>query len=368
MIRRTAPIPQPCKVHFERGIRHPDLWLWDSWVSRSVTGELFLYCLALSRVGFDRSPILPAARNDHSFHIRQFTSGDGGVTWIDRGVLLEPGNASDGADSFNVWSGSVFQAEADTAWFAYTGIRDVSLDQPFLQSICLIRSAGIDQFKDGRTFTVSCPIRDYDEITEKGYYLGPRDRLGHSAGEDGGPIMAWRDPYLVYDKDGQLNVFWSAKIGPAVPAIARCIVREGEGGTVSAELMSPIHIPDAEEYSQAEVPKLHFDAGINRWLLLISACNRMHESQPEDEVHMQQRLYLAETLEGPWRPFSKAGSKLAGLDEMFGSSVLSHNLLANEISVLGPYTERASDGLQLSFPEIRQLDLPQLDIPTEGAV
>ena len=167
------------------------------------------------------------------------------------------------------------------------------------------------------------------------------------------------------DKDGQLNAFWSAKVGPAVPAIARAVIYRDEGGEVSADLMPPILLPDAHEYSQSEVPKLYYDAETDNWLLLISACNRMYEGQPDSEVEMQQRLYLSSALDGSWRPCSKSGSVLGGLDCMFGASMLSHDLTNGSATIVGPFTERAGEDAQLSFPPVRQIELPELDLSTE---
>ncbi len=365
MVRRTAPIPAPSETPFVGGIRHPDLWLWDSWTEKTEDGALHLYCLALSRRSLDGGNIQPSRRNDHSFHVRHFSSLDAGATWTDCGVAIEPGSAPDGADAHNVWSGSVLQNTDGNVLFGYTGIRDVADDRAFLQTICIGKCQSDGTVESGSVQTISCPMRDYEKITALGFYLGPRDRLGDSAGEEGGPIMAWRDPFLVRDKDGQLNAFWSAKVGPAVPAIARAVIYRDEGGKVSADLMPPILLPDAHEYSQSEVPKLYYDAETDNWLLLISACNRMYEGQPDSEVEMQQRLYLSSALDGSWRPCSKSGSVLGGLDCMFGASMLSHDLTNGSATIVGPFTERAGEDAQLSFPPVRQIELPELDLSTE---
>ncbi|MAN67153.1 hypothetical protein [uncultured Hyphomonas sp.] len=357
MSRRTAPIPAPHAQPFQAGIQHPDLWLWDSWTLQGAEGDLHLYCLALSRTGFDGSSILPCQRNDHSFHIRHFISDDEGASWRDAGMAIAPGNAEDGADTHNVWSGSVLAGRDGQILFAYTGIREVSAERPFLQTICIGRGTAPDAMTHAPPAAISCPARDYDQITELGFYVGPRDRLGDRAGEEGGPIMAWRDPFLVRDHDGELNAFWAAKIGPTAPAMARARLAETPEGVALAELLPPIELPHASEYTQSEVPKLSFDKGTQRWLLLISASDRMYEAQPDAEVRQHQRLYASDTLDGPWSPALASGSLLTGLDYMFGSSLVGHDMSRGMLSLLGPYTEQAAPEKQLSFPMVRNLDV-----------
>jgi len=48
---------------------------------------------------------------------------------------------------------------------------------------------------------------------------------------------------------------------------------------------------------------------------------------------------------------------LTGLEHMFGSSLVDHHMSRGMLSLLGPYTEQASPGKQLSFPMIRNLDV-----------
>jgi len=363
MSRRTAPIPDPCDLSFSGGIRHPDLWLWDSWTIQSGEGHLHLYCLALSRTDFDGSAILPRQRNDHSFHIRHFRSADNGLSWRDQGVAIQPGGASDGADAFNVWSGSVIMGKTGQTLFGYTGVRNISPARTFLQTICVGAGPTPDAMTTVPAAAISCPLRDYDQITRLGFYLGPLDRLGDRAGEEGGPIMAWRDPFLVRDHNDELNAFWSAKIGPTRPAIARARLTEGPAGVSMTELLPPIELPDAAEYTQSEVPKLYHDKASDLWLLLVSACNRQYEGQPDSEVEFQQRLYTSTSLDGQWESALVSGSVLTGLDGMFGCSLVDHDLVAGTLSVLGPFTEQAGPEKQLSFPPVRNVSLTSVSGP-----
>ena len=175
--------------------------------------------------------------------------------------------------------------------------------------------------------------------------------------------MAWRDPFLVRDHNDELNAFWSAKIGPTRPAIARARLTEGPAGVSMTELLPPIELPDAAEYTQSEVPKLYHDKASDLWLLLVSACNRQYEGQPDSEVEFQQRLYTSASLDGQWESALVSGSVLTGLDGMFGCSLVDHDLVAGTLSVLGPFTEQAGPEKQLSFPPVRNVSLTSVSGP-----
>ena len=65
--------PPPYNRKFKNGICHPLLYLWDAW-SFVEEDIIHLYCLAISRLIHDGTPLQPAERNDFRFHIRDFTS------------------------------------------------------------------------------------------------------------------------------------------------------------------------------------------------------------------------------------------------------------------------------------------------------
>ena len=354
MRRQTAPIPVASHQVFEGSIEHPELWLWDSWTCEVGT-DLHLYCLALSRRSFEGEEILPTARNDHSFHVRHFRSEDGGQSWRDLGAALLPGLAEDGADARNVWSGSVLPRGPSDFLFGYTGVRERGADRPFLQTICVGASTSPGRMLQASARALSCPLRDYESILDAGFYLGPKSLLGDRMGEEGGPILAWRDPFLVRDGSGVLNAFWSAKIGPSVPAVARARLRETEAGVELDKLYAPLRLPDAHEFTQAEVPKVYFDEGSGLWLLLVSACDRIFEGQPDGGVKQEQRLYVCESLDGAWRPAAKGGSVLPGTQHMFGSSVTRLDFAHGKLSLIGPFSENAGTEKQLSFPPVRDI-------------
>lgn len=346
--QRSAAIPTYSQTHFHDGIKHPDLWLWDSWVCER-DGVLNLYCLALNRQDAAGSAIRPADRNNFKFHVRRFTSSDGGQTWWDRGCFLAPADIGDGAFARNVWSGSAASLPDGRFLFAFTGVRELGPDRAFLQTLCVAAGETPDALATLPLTALSCPLRDYDAITATGYYLGPREALGNNDGEAGGPILAWRDPFIFVDDSGVVHLFWSAKVSPTIPTIAHATLRETRAGFVIDRLSAPLRLPDADKFTQAEVPKVYEDRARHRYFLLIAACDRLFEGQADEEVTKVQRLYVAPSPFGPWSPHAPACSLLAGLDQVFGASVLKAAFERNEMTLVAPYTEQALTHLQLTF-------------------
>ncbi len=357
MIVRQAPIPPPSKGIFTNGIAHPDLWLWDSWTLQEPSGTLHLYCLALGKVDDSGTRISPAERNDFRFHVRHFESATSGQSWQDRGAVLEAGQMPDGADGRNVWSGSVLRLDDGQVAFAFTGIRDVGADRCFVQSICVGIGSDPGRLGPAPAAAISCPLRDYVSIVSKGYYLGPPHLLGRNQGDEGGPIMAWRDPFLFMTTQGDIEAIWSAKLSPATPALAHARLRRAGQQMLLEELFPPIELPDAALMTQAEVPKLYRDPSTRDYLLLVSACDRQSETQPACEITHVLRLYRSPRITGPWQPIGSDGSKVHGLDGIFGASLLDHDLASGRLTFLGPYSENAGPPRQLSFNRIETIPL-----------
>jgi len=361
MYYKSAPIPPACSAVFTGGIDHPDLWLWDSWTLREPGGVLNLYCLALSKRGEDGSNITPPQRNDFTFHVRRFVSSDNGRSWRDKGAVMERGGVADGADARNVWSGSVLRLDEDTVAFGFTGVRHQGTDHRFLQTICVATGptpAGPTSWPGS---ALSCPLRDHDAILTAGYYLSPLRELGSNDGEAGGPIMAWRDPFLVQLPSGDLHAVWSAKVSPTIPAIAHARLERNGDEIGLAELYPPMLLPDAHLMTQAEVPKIYRDPASGDYLLLISACDRRFEGQPDRELTHIHRLYRSAEIGGPWRPFQPNGSALAGLEGLFGASLIDHDACRGRLTVLGPFTENAGSQRQLRFAEPIDLQIPSAE-------
>lgn len=330
------------------GILHPDLWLWDAWTLK-IGHTLNLYCLALARTDDLGQATSASVRNDYRFHIRHFASLDNGASWSDFGALAWPGMLADGSDGRNIWSGSVLQLRDGRTIHGFTGIRARDNEHPFVQSASIRTFDGDGRAQGGTGVAFTCSERDYEKILQAGYFLGPKAALGHKDGEDGGPILCWRDPFLFEDLDGALYAFLAAKRGPLESAIAQIAIEEKDGEFVQKEILPPIELPDRGEFTQAEVPKIYFDTVQQQYFLLISSTDRLRESQPDSEVTKEHRLYVSDSLRGPWKPFSDAGSRLIGLDGLFGASIIDADFRSGDITFIGPYSEMVDATKQLSF-------------------
>ncbi len=348
-------IPPPSATLFRHGINHPDVWLWDAWTVAS--GEtLTLFTLALARQDKKGDPIGPADRNDYPFHVRRFKSYDGGESWHDRGAFLTPSPGAGGVMAHNVWSGSAIISEGRML-FGFTGVRSPAPGRSFLQTICMLPTA-----QDGEapaasgSIVISNPEADYEEIISAGYYLGPRESLGDDAGEEGGPILAWRDPFLFAAIDGSIDAFWAAKTSATAPAVAHArLTRQGDG--FHCKLLAPISLPDGDDFTQAEVPKIYRDPSGAGFLLLLSTCNRLREDQPNEEVSKEMRLYRAAKTGGPWRAYRGEGSVIPGIEHLFGGAFSSIERSTNAATLIAPYTEMADIKKQLTIAPSITIDL-----------
>lgn len=350
-IQKPTPVPPPSHHTFRNGISHPDLWLWDSWTAE-FNGTIHLYCLAISRINAAGEETRPADRNDYPFHIRHFTSDDGAVSWQDQGSFLTPRDIGDGAFARNIWSGCVLAREEGGWLCGFTGLRHHGADKPFLQTICIGRSSDGYRLDEAPKAALSCPVRDHDMIRAAGYYLPPKEELGSMFGEEGGPILAWRDPFIVENAKGVLEVFWSAKISPTEGAVAHATVKETDEGFEIEHLHPPMTLPDAGKITQAEVPKIQYDPNSGSWFMMISACDRMSEQQPAEEVTKVLRIYRSSSLRGPWTSaFGVGDTMVSGAEFLFGASFLETGAAAGRVRIIAPYTEYADERKQLTFAE-----------------
>ena len=353
----SVNVPEASATRFTKGIVHPDLWLWDSWTCKSE-GKDHLYCLAFARKDSEGRPTSPAQRNDFTFHIRHFESEDAGASWHDRGAVVQSSSEPNVTLSDNIWSGSTLRHSDGTFLFAYTGLPRVSRDRRFLQTICIAESGAPDHVPGLPLTPVSDPVRDYDSIRTAGYFLGEREMLGANCGESGGPILAWRDPFLFMHGD-RIHALWAAKAAPLQPAVAHAILcRNDSGDFVVDELLPPMLLPDGDEFTQAEVPKIYFDASNQQYWLIISACNRISEDQPDDEIVKDQRLYVSESLRGPWIQYRGTTSVIPDIEHLFGASVMDADFAAGQLTLIAPYTEMANPSLQLTFAPVATVTLP----------
>ncbi len=352
-------VPNPHPEPFKDGIAHPNLYLWDVW-SAFTNDTLHLYCLAVSNKD-EKGGVFPAGnRNDKSFHIRHFVSQDKGQSWLDRGCFQRARLGQDLFDSRSIWSGSILPLSDGRKLMGYTGIREQGNTLTFHQSLALSISDDWETAKSGSQTLISDPTTDYKKITDHGYFLGDVELLGHKDGEANGPIMAWRDPYLL-SHDGQIHMFWSAKFDSKSPALGHALLTETDSGFAMTKLYRAIAMPDGHEYTQLELPKVMYDDARDRFLMLVSSCNRIHEGQNEEESDKRMRLYTSQSLEGPWHECGHSGSTLTlAQPNMFGICVIDADYQAQTLRYIAPFTEVAGASKLLTLSKTHSLDISDL--------
>lgn len=351
-------IPPPYENIFENGIRHPLLYLWDAW-SYTEANVMHLYCLAIARTKPDGTQLLAVERNDYPFHMRHFTSTDNGKSWKDEGCFLEPQMVPKQHKCRTIWSGSVELLPNGNKLVAYTGVEEVDAHHNFLQTIALASSRdgySIDQIA---ATVLSSPRRDWKTITDKGYYLDAPERLGSNGGEEDGPILGWRDPFIFIDDDETINLFWGAKLGPRENALVRAVLEKDGALYKMAKLYPPARVPDGNEFTQLELPKVLHDKEKGLYYLLISSCNRLYEGQSDAEVDKGVRVYKSNSLEGPWESL---GSKILTSENLFGPTVLKADFKNNRLLCIAPYTDAVGDQLSLTFSSPFYVYLDSLSI------
>ena len=193
---------------------------------------------------------------------------------------------------------------------------------------------------------MSSPKRDYKQIINKGYYLDQPKKLGNNQGEAGGPILSWRDPFIFLDKNKKVNLFWGGKVGPTKNALVRAELKEAGHLYKIEQLFPPITVPDADEFTQLELPKVLYDNDKELYYLMISSCNRLYEGQSDAEVDKGVRIYRSDSLDGPWEAL---GDKILAKENLFGPTVLKTDFKNNRLLCIAPYTDAADDKLSLTF-------------------
>jgi len=354
-------IPTVYNMEFTDGIRHPQLFLWDAW-SYHENGVIHLYCLAVNRIKDDGTALNPAERNSYPFHIRHFSSVDEGKSWKDEGSFLKARTGEGRHDSKTIWSGSIELLPDGRKLTAYTGIWELNEDRCFLQNISLaISNDGqtVDQIADE---AVSSPIRDWKLITDLGYYLDSPDRMGHNDGENGGPIMAWRDPFVFIDNNQKIHLFWAAKIGTHKSAMAHALLEKNGDLFRIAQLYPPVTLPDGDNFTQLELPKILYDKIEKRYYLVVSTCNRLYEGQSDEEVDKSVRLYKSHSINGPWEPHGKKGSIILRKENLFGLTVLKTDFENNRLLCIAPYTDAAPKELSLTFSTAFYINLNPVEV------
>lgn len=335
---------------FKQGIRHQDLWLWDAWSVRR-NDVINLFALSVPRVDDDGHSIRPEERNEYQFTIIRFESLDRGISWSEVSRHRHP-DVDCTYQSANIWSGSVADLNGSLVE-AFTGIKKGSAERPFVQSIYL---ADLDNgFNSQSSTCLVSSERDYEQIIEAGYFLQPKEELGSIRGEEGGCITAWRDPFI-FAARGKILVVFAAKSAGREPAMGLMEVI-GDLPDVHARLCPPVTLVDAEEFTQLEVPKIVYVKSLDVFLMLCSTTNRQSEGQDGREVNSLLRLYWASEVEGPWKPAGTQTSVIAGVELLFGATILEVDEASERLICIAPYTSGADATLALSFAPRFFIDL-----------
>ncbi len=328
--------------HYHNGpcaILHGDHYLWDSWCFTEGL-QTHLYALAVERRTATGELIEATQRNEHPFHIHHFVSRDGGASWHDEGIFLRRGASA--FDARSIWSGSITVAPDGDKLMAYTGIAEHGAHRPFVQSMAIART------RDGQRpdylpqQPVSCPVRDREHILSAGYYLGPADSLGDKNGEEGGPILAWRDPFLWLDQHQRWHMFWSAKSSPTQGVIGHALLRVEGADFHIDDLYPPIFLPQ-NDYTQIELPKIYFDQSRDCFYLLAANCNRLNESQPANQTNRHTCLYRSNRLEDGWQPCFGNDGIVPDSEGTYGVSVIKEDFAQDRLLCIAPLDDRAGE-------------------------
>ena len=183
--------------------------------------------------------------------------------------------------------------------------------------------------------------------------------LGNDEGEEGGPILAWRDPFVFVHEDESVSLLWAAKISALRGAVARAKLKKVGDSYELDELMPAVAMPDKETFTQLECPKVVFDKDSQTYYLLISVCNRIDESQPESEVGKGINVYKSKSIDGPWE---SCGPRILGDRNLFGPTVLKTDFENDRLLCIAPYTEVAGPIKALTFAPVFYIYLNPLRV------
>ena len=337
-------------------IRDARNYLWDAW-SYKDANHYHLYCLSVPRFVDDGTPLKAADRNQQHFCVRYYYADvpktwGADLQWSAGGCFQQVGRANDAHDAGNIWSGSVLPLEHGDTLVAYTGLwHPCTHPQRFAQNIGVGIAKTASSIETHSQHLLCCPMREYERVVAAGYYVDPPKDFGGADGERGGAISAWRDPFLLHDTDGRLHLFWSAKVSPQVAALGHGILERDEHSRyILSQLLPPICFPDADEFTQAELPKVCYDQTHERYYIMISTTNRVDERQADADVHKCTRLYHCASVDQPCEAYTKQGSIVhTPYPHLFGATILDADFENRQLLCMASYTDAAPADSALSF-------------------
>lgn len=259
---------------------------------------------------------------------------------------------------YTIWSGSIEPLADSRKLVAFTALERSDHKHNFIQNIALAIS------KDGNSVdeviypTLSSPRKDWEMITKKGYYLSSIEKLGSDSGEERGPILAWRDPFIFKNADGKTNLFWAGKVAPKRSALVRAELEYNGTSFSLKKLYPPVTVSDGDDFTQLELPKVIHDPKGGWYYLIISTCNRIYEGQLDEEVEKQVRVYKSKSLDEQWQLMGK----ILKDENLFGPTVLSTDFKNNRLLCIAPFTDAAKNDLRLTFSSPFYLYLDNLRV------
>jgi hypothetical protein len=353
--------PPKSEQVFIGGIAPKDFYIWDSWSLKSGD-HLKLFTLSSPKAFFLDTQVDIQTQRDHlPHHWRLFTSEDHGKTWLDTGPVFAPRlDEPTKFDSRSIWTGSTIRYD-DQVIATYTGIRQTDDEHPFIQSI------GLAKWDDSKHCFVRltdeaiiCPLRDYDLIKSKGYYLSAKEDLGSVDGEEGGCILAWRDAGMVLDPNGQLHLLWSAKssLNFKQEAVLGHGILHDPLGNPRFELLPPVFLPESQNFTQAEVPQIVYDARGGSYYLMVSTTDSQPGKSTDADVETRVEMYESSEISTGWRHL---GTLIQKSDKRYPGILISAELdQAGGVHVVftAPFNRVNSAEIIHTIPPLESVVLP----------